>query len=115
MEPLLQKMADILQMTVDKVTEMYPTIVQEASWYTIFGQLRAFIVCTIVVSVIAAVVLAAVAQEFTTSMDTYRSRVKRIITIELILIVTLLVIYAALVIVGPLVYPNINLFTHLFK
>ena len=115
MEPLLQKMADILQMTVDKVTEMYPTLVQEASWYTIFGQLRVFIICTIVVSIIAAVVLTAVAEEFTTSMDVYRSRVKHIITIELILIMTLLVIYAVLVIVGPLVYPNINLFTHLFK
>ena len=115
MEPILQKMADILQLTVDKVTEMYPTLVQEATWYTIFGQLRVFVICTIVVSIIAAVVLAAVAEEFTVSMDVYRSRVKRIITIELILIVTLLVIHAALVVVGPLLYPNINLFTHLFK
>lgn len=40
MEPILQKIAEILQMTVDKVTEMYPTLVQEASWYTIFGQYR---------------------------------------------------------------------------
>ena len=32
MEPILQKMADILQLTVDKVTEMYPTLVQEATW-----------------------------------------------------------------------------------
>ena len=42
MEPILQKMADILQLTVDKVTEMYPTLVQEATWYTIIRNTQQF-------------------------------------------------------------------------
>lgn len=118
MEPILQKMADILQLTVDKVTEMYPTLVQEATWYTIIRNTQQFVGWALFLSFCIAIIVGMIsvplcdehnfAQEF-------GQRINKILKIEAIVVGILTTILAVASIFGPLLYPNINLFTHLFK
>lgn len=119
MEPLLQKMAEILQMTVDKVTEMYPTLVNEATWYVVIQNARGFIWGTItvslVVSVLAFMVCAPVYSYDREDAEKRRKVLAKICRVEAVVGSVLFVALTVATIFGPFLYPNINLFTHLFK
>lgn len=118
LSPLIQKLADVLQMSIDKLTEMYPTLVQEATWYTIIRNTQQFAGWALFLSFCAAIIVGMVsvplcdednfAQEF-------GQRITKILKIEAIVVGILTTILAVATIFGPLMYPNINLFTHLFK
>ena len=119
MEPLLQKLADVLQMTVDKVTEMYPTLVQEATWYTVIQNAKGFIWGTIIVSLIVsglAFMVCAPAYSYESAAAEERRKVlAKICKVEAVIGAILFVALTVATIFGPFLYPNINLFTHLFK
>lgn len=119
MEPILQKLAEILQMTVDKVTEMYPTIVQEATWYVVIHNAIGFIWGTIIVSLVISCIscLACVPVYEYDKYDTeYRRKILlRIFKVEAVIGAILFVALTVATIFGPFLYPNLNLFTHLFK
>lgn len=118
MEPILQKMADILQLTVDKVTEMYPTLVQEATWYTIIRNTQQFAGWTLFLSFCIAIIVGMISvplcDEHNLAQE-FGQRINKILKIEAIVVGILTTILAIASIFGPLLYPNINLFTHLFK
>ena len=118
MEPILQKMADILQMTVDKVIEMYPTLVQEATWYAVIRNTQQFVgwalFLSFVIALIVGMILVPMCDEDNFTQE-FGQRITKILKIEAIFAGVLTVILAVASIFGPLLYPNINLFTHLFK
>ena len=119
MEPILQKLAEILQTTVDKVTEMYPTLVQEATWYTVIQNAKGFIWGTIIVSLIVsglAFMVCAPAYSYESAAAEERRKVlAKICKVEAVIGAILFVALTVATIFGPFLYPNINLFTHLFK
>ena len=118
MEPLLQKLADIVQVTTDKVAEMYPTLVQEATWYTVIQNTQQFAGWALFLSICAAIIIGVVsiplcdehnfAQEF-------GQRIAKVLKIEAIVVCVLTSVLAVATIFGPLLYPNLNLFKHFFK
>lgn len=118
MEPLLQKLADILQITTEKVAEMYPTLVQEATWYTVIRNTQQFVGWALFLSFCIALVVGMISvpmcdeNNFT---QEFGQRITKILKIEAIFAGILTVILAVASIFGPLLYPNLNLFTHLFK
>lgn len=119
MEPILQKLADILQMTVDKVTEMYPTIVQEATWYAVIHNAKGFIWGTIIVSlVVSSLAFMVCAPAYSYERDAAEKRrivLAKICKVEAVIGAILFVALTVATIFGPFLYPNLNLFTHLFK
>lgn len=119
MEPLLQKLADILQMTVDKVTEMYPTLVQEATWYTIVQNTRHLLGSTIIVSLMITLIVGLMSQpvwEYDRDGSGQRRRfLVKVFKVEALIGGLLGIVYAVAMIFGPLLYPNINLLIQTFK
>ena len=119
MEPILQKLAEILQMTVDKVTEMYPTLVNEATWYTIVQNTRHLLGSTIIVSLMVTLIVGLMSQpvwEYDRDGSGQRRRfLVKVFKVEALIGGLLGIVYGVATIFGPLLYPNINLFTHLFK
>ncbi len=119
MEPILQKLAEILQMTVDKVTEMYPTLVNEATWYVVIANAKGFIWGTIIVSlVVSCLAFMVCAPAYSYERDAAEERRKviaKICKVEAIIGSILFVALTIATIFGPFLYPNLNLFTHLFK
>lgn len=119
MEPLLQKLADILQMTVDKATEMYPTLVQEATWYTIVQNTRHLLGSTIIVSLMITLIVGLMSQpvwEYDRDGSGQRRRfLVKVFKVEALIGGPLGIVYAVAMIFGPLLYPNINLLTQMFK
>ena len=118
MEPILQKMADILQLTVDKATEMYPTLVQEATWYTVIRNTQQFtgwmLFLSFCIAIIVGMISVPLCDEHNFAQE-FGQRINKILKIEAIVVGILTTILAVASIFGPLLYPNINLFTHLFK
>lgn len=118
LSPLIQKLADVLQMSIDKLTEMYPTLVQEATWYTIIQNTQQFAGWALFLSICAAIIVGVVsiplcdehnfAQEF-------GQRITKVLKIEAIIVCVLTSVLAVATIFGPLLYPNLNLFKHFFK
>lgn len=116
---LVQKIAEILQMTVDKVTEMYPTLVQEATWYTVVQNTRLLIGAVIPVSLTISILVAIMAKPaYTYERDNAERRrqfLVKVFKVEAIVGGILGILFAIATIFGPFLYPNINLFMHLFK
>ena len=116
---LIQKLADILQMTVDKLTEMYPTLVQEATWYTVIQNTRQLIGAVIPVSLAISILVAIMAKPVYTyerdNTERRRQFLVKVFKVEAIVGGILGVLFAIATIFGPFLYPNINLFTHLFR
>lgn len=115
MEPIIQKLADILQVTTDKVTEMYPVLVQEATWYTVIQNTKQFMGWALFLSFCIALVIGMISVAASESDQDALERVMKILKVETIAGGILAAILAVASIFGPLLYPNLNLFTHLFK
>lgn len=119
LSPLIQKLADVLQMSIDKLTEMYPTLMNEATWYTIVQNTRHLLGSTIIVSLMVTLIVGLMSQpvwEYDRDGSGQRRRfLVKVFKVEAFIGGLLGVIYGVTTIFGPLLYPNINLFTHLFK
>lgn len=115
MEPIIQKLADILQMTTDKVAEMYPVLVQEATWYTVIQNTKQFMGWMLFLSFCVSLVFGMLSVATSESDREALERATKILKVEAIAGCILASILAVATIFGPLLYPNLNLFTHLFK
>ena len=119
LSPLIQKLADVLQMSIDKLTEMYPTLMNEATWYTIVQNTRHLLGSTIIVSLMVTLIVGLMSQpvwEYDRDGSGQRRHfLVKVFKVEAFIGGLLGVIYGVTTIFGPLLYPNINLFTHLFK
>ena len=117
LSPLIQKLADVLQMSIDRLTEMYPTLVQEATWYTIIRNTQQFAGWALFLSFCAAIIVGMVsvplcdednfAQEF-------RQRITKILKIEAIVIGILTTILAIATIFGHS-YIQISTYSHTYS
>lgn len=101
------------------MTEMYPTLVNEATWYVVIADAKGYIWGTIIVSLIvsglAFMVCAPVYSYERDAAEERRKVIAKICKVEAVVGSILSVALTIATIFGPFLYPNINLFTHLFK
>lgn len=115
MEPLMQKIADLLQMITDTVTQMYPTLVNEATWYTVVHHTQHFLGWSLFLSFVISLMVWMATAPCSKNDEEFERRSIKIIKSYIIVSIVLAIILAIVTIFGPFLYPNINLFQHIFK
>lgn len=109
MDNIMNKIAEWLQISVEKAIELYPQLRTEAVWYTVTQSLFYILVTSIVVSLIVTSVCFIPTIEFSSDEDIKRHR--KWFKISIYLVVAL----AFLNIVSPFLYPNIVILKQFIK
>ena len=109
MDNIMNKIAEWLQISVEKAIELYPQLRTEAVWYTVTQSLLYILVACIVVSLIVTSDFLSPNIEITSLADIKRHR--KWFKISIYLVVAL----AFLNIVSPFLYPNIVILKQFIK
>lgn len=109
MENIMNKIAEWLQVSVEKAIELYPQLRTEAVWYTATQSLFYILIACIVVSLIVTAVCWIPTIEFPSDEDIKRHRKWFKISIYSA------VAFAILNIVSPFLYPNIVILKQFIK
>lgn len=109
MDNIMNKIADWLQVSVEKAIELYPQLRTEAVWYTVTQSLFYILIACIVVSLIVTAVCWIPTIEFPSDEDIKRHRKWFKISTYSV------VVFAILNIVSPFLYPNIVILKQFIK
>lgn len=116
MDNIMNKIAEWLQISVEKAIELYPQLRMEAVWYSVMNNVSTIIVCLGV-----GIIIFMFVDYMNYTMDSYRNevevkksagrRLKTLVKFLMVLVALLLV----LSIVSPFLYPNIVFFNQFVK
>ena len=116
MDNIMNKIAEWLQISVEKAIELYPQLRTEAVWYSVMNNVSTIIVCLGV-----GIIIFMFVDYMNYTMDSYRNevevkksagrRLKTLVKFLMVLVALLLV----LSIVSPFLYPNIVFFNQFIK
>lgn len=109
MENIMNKIAEWLQVSVEKAIELYPQLRTEAEWYTVTQSLFYILIACIVVSLIVTAVCWIPTIEFPSDEDIKRHR--KWFKISTYSVVALVILN----IVSPFLYPNIVILKQFIK
>lgn len=109
MENIMNKIAEWLQVSVEKAIELYPQLRTEAVWYTVTQSLFYILIACIVVSLIVTAICWIPIIEFPSDEDIKRHR--KWFKISTYSVVALVILN----IVSPFLYPNIVILKQFIK
>ena len=109
MENIMNKIAEWLQVSVEKAIELYPQLRTEVVWYTVTQSLFYILIACIVVSLIVTAVCWIPTIEFPSDEDIKRHR--KWFKISTYSVVALVILN----IVSPFLYPNIVILKQFIK
>lgn len=111
MDNIMNKIAEWLQISVEKAVELYPQLRMEAVWYSVMNNVSTILLCSGV-----GIIIFMFVDYMNYTMDSYRDEVevkksagRRLKTLAKFLMV-LVALLLILSIVSPFLYPNIVFF-----
>lgn len=116
MDNIMNKIAEWLQISVEKAIELYPQLRMESVWYSVMNNVSTILLCSGV-----GIIIFMFVDYMNYTMDSYRNEVevkksagKRLKQFAkfLLILVALLLIFS---IVSPFLYPNIVFFKQFVK